>query len=129
MQRLRPGNGDGIQVAAEVGPEGPQGKFAVVAGAETFSDNRGSRGLQTGQQHAGLDLGAGYRSGVIDGPKWTAVDGEWCVAVREREPCSHGFKRLPDPLHGTAGERGVADEREGAILRCQKAGNHAHRGA
>ena len=103
--------------ARELGAKGAQRQFAVVAGADGFAHGRGSRGLQAGKQNAGLDLRAGNRRGVVDGLERTAVDGERRVAVGEREARAHGFKRLANALHGAARERGVADEREAALLR------------
>ena len=52
------------------------------------------------------------------------VNGAWpSVSVSLR---AHGFKRLADALHGAARERGIADEREAALLRRKQAGDHAH---
>jgi hypothetical protein len=48
------------------------------------------------------------------------------VAFGEREARAHRFERLADALHGAARERGVADQRELALLRCEQAGDHAH---
>ena len=126
---LRAGDRDGVERAGEGGAEGAQGQLAVVAGAHGFAHGGGSGGLQAGQQDAGLDLGAGHGRGVVDGLERAAFDGERRVAVGEREARAHGFQRLADALHGAAGERGVADEGEAALLRRQQAGDHAHGGA
>ena len=55
-----------------------------------------------------------------------SVDGERGMAIGEREARAHSFKRFANALHGTARERGVADQREAAGLRREKAGDHAH---
>lgn len=42
VQRLRSGDGDGVDGAGEVGAEGTESEFAVVAGADGFADRGGA---------------------------------------------------------------------------------------
>ncbi len=67
VELLRAGDGDGVDGAREVGAEGAQGEFTVVAGADGFAHRCCAFGLQAGEQDAGLDLGAGHGRGVVDG--------------------------------------------------------------
>ena len=129
VEFLRAGDGDGIDGASERGAEGTQREFAVVAGADGFADDCGALGLQAGEQNAGLDLGAGNGRGEVDGVERSAFDGDGRVAVGEGEVRAHFAERLANALHGAAGERCIADEGEGALLRREQAGDHAHRGA
>jgi len=124
VERLRASDGDGINGAGEGGAEGTKGEFAVVAGAEGFTHDCGSGGLETGEEDAGFYLGAGDGRGVVDGLELAAMDREGCVAVGEGEARAHGFEGLSDALHGTAGERCVADEGEAALLGREQAGEH-----
>ena len=118
-----------IQRPRHRGAKGAQSQFAVVARAHSLAHRRRSRRLQARQQDAALHLRAGNRRGVVDGVQRTAIDGQWRVAVGEREPRAHGFQRLANALHGPPRERLVADEREAPRLRREQAGNHAHRRA
>ncbi len=129
MKRLRAGDGDGVDGAGEVGAEGAEGQFAMVAGAQGFAHGSCPVGLQAGQQDAGFDLGAGDGRGVVDGVEGLAFDGDGRVAVGESEARTHFPEWFADALHGAARERRVADEGEAALLRREQAGDHAHRGA
>ncbi len=106
----------GIDTALDVGSEGAEGEFAVVAGADAFADGRGAGGLQSGEEDAGFDLGAGNGRGVVDRCKLRAVDVDGCVAFGEGESGAHGFEGKLDALHGAARKGGVADEGEFALL-------------
>src|SRR5581483_10831827 len=76
-----------------------------------------------------LYLRAGNRRGVVDRPERDALDRDWRVAVGEGDMRPHLLERLADPLHRPARERGIADQREAALLWREQARDHAHRGA
>ena len=59
VELLGAGDGDGVTLAGELGTEGAEGEFGVVAGAEVFRDGCFALGLKAGEEYAGFDLRAG----------------------------------------------------------------------
>ena len=111
------------------GAECAEREFAVVAGANGLADGGGALGLQAREKDAGFDLCAGDGRGVVDGVERGALNDDGGVAFGEGEARAHFCERLANALHGAARKRCVADEGEGALLRREQAGDHAHRGA
>ena len=54
-------------VRVELGTEGAEGDFAVVAGADLLAERGGAIGLETGEEDCGLDLRGGDGSVKRDG--------------------------------------------------------------
>ena len=59
LQRLRAGDGDGVDGACECGSKGAEREFAVIACANGLADDRSAFRLQSSEKDAGLDLCAG----------------------------------------------------------------------
>ena len=108
-------------------PKGAQGEFAVVAGADGFTDEGASFRLDSGEKQRGFHLGAGDRRGVVDAREARSLNRDGCVAVGEIDVRTHLHQGFADALHGAPGERLVTGEGEAAELCCEQAGEHAHR--
>ena len=90
--------------------------LGVVPRGRGLDDRRLAVGVEPGEQHRGLHLGARDRQGVVDRVERPAFDRERKVTVGRLDPCPHPAERLGDPRHRPARERPVAREREGALL-------------
>ena len=127
VQGLRAGDGDGIDGAVELGAEGAQREFAVVAGADGFAHRGGAGGLQAGEQDAGLDLGAGNGRGVVDGAGAappSMVMGAWPSVSVRRAPMASSGLRMRSMGRRESEASPIRVKR--ALLRREQAGDHAH---
>ena len=104
----------------------------MIPGADIFDHGGGPFGEKPGEKNSAFDLCAGNRCAVgnalqiamaLDHQRWTGFFAH-CVEV-----CAHEAQRIDHALHRAPGQRGVAGESGGEILRCENAGHEPHRGA
>ncbi len=110
-------HGDGPALAADLGPGGGQHPLAVVAARVRLDDARLALGQQSGEQQAGLHLGAGDRHLVGDPLQRRGID------PQRRQPLLAGAQAGPhlpqrdrDPVDRALADRVVAVERPRADL-------------
>ncbi len=99
LQGLRAADGDVVRflqtAALDVGSEGAEGEFAVVAGADGFVDGGGAGSLQAGEEDAGLDLCAWDWGCVVEAVSGAPLMmmGAWpSVSVRFAPMASRGLR-------------------------------------
>ena len=115
MSRGRPCSVTTLRSTTEVRAEFAQGQFGVIAGLDAFADDGLRLRKKSGEQDAGLDLGAGHRQLVIDGAQvGIAVNLERRkLVVAGGDLRTHLGERLHDASHGPAGEGLVAADAAG----------------
>ncbi len=90
-----------------------QDPLGVVAALGDLGDRRAARRQQAGDQHAGLDLGAGHGQLVVDALQVGAPHDRAAAGARRgpRRPAPIIVQRLDHPVHRPAPDRLVAVER------------------
>ena len=98
-----------VAAGVDRGPERAERQLRMIPCRRRLADRGRAVGLQAGQQHGALHLGARDRGRVVDGGERAAGDGE-----RARGPASAAIRapiareRLDDAAHRAAAEGGVA---------------------
>ena len=109
-----------------------EGLFGMVAGADGFGEAGSAVGLETGEEDGCLDLGGWDGRVEVDSMERAADYGHGTmatngtVAAGEVDLGAHLRERLANALHGTLGERVVANQGEGVRMRGDEAGQHSH---
>ena len=115
----------------DVDTERFQHALGVVTGGMRLAHHGVAIGIQAGQQHGGLHLGAGDLKRVVDARQLRAsVDAQRRqAALLGIDARTHRGQRPGDAAHGAPGQGFVADQHAVEPLRGQQAGQQAHAGA
>ena len=93
------------------GAERPQRQLGVISRGGRLLDDRRALGLQAGEQHGALDLGARDLGAIADALQRGTVNGQRRLLVVRLDARAHQLERHDDPSHRALRERRVADER------------------
>ncbi len=93
-----------------------------------LADNGQPVGVEAGEDHATLNLGAGNRHVVLHAAQGTAVDGEGSVvaALPPDDAGAHGAQWADDTAHRTSPDLVRAGEKTGELLARQQSGEQAN---
>ena len=107
---LSSANARRVAVPLDLGTEGLEREFSVIAGTNGLFDNSIAAGEESGKEDAGFHLGTGDFRLVMNRVKRASVDLERRpAAIRRSNLRAHFRERLDDPGHGTAGKGFVAE--------------------
>ncbi len=129
LQTLAALNGNRVPRHREVDAKELQGPFGVIAGRRPFNHGRDVVGLEAGEQHRALHLGARHIGRVADAAQPAAVDRQRRPSVVRGDGGPHPGEGIDHTPHRPARERRVAPNHSSELVRRQDSRQQPHRGS